>query len=239
MKIAFLLKGYYRLDDNGSQCGIRMSFTGKNMKYHFITDVMDNFYTNIYLPLNMKYDCDWYFVTYEDIDFSSFKNNLVSKMPKFDIITLNQHSNSTAIKTFYEGIKYIDSIKKYDRYIFARNDLLYKKSIDWFLPQYSIEHYFYYLFKEVKYDDDRISDNIFVIDNDFESFKSILEECLSRNDIQESKLNLHNTYPIIQKYFKNISPMISGCYNNDTAYNYELSKNPIYKFANRPYYFDD
>lgn len=76
----------------------------------------------------MKYDCDWYFVTYEDIDFSLFKNSLLNKMPKFDVIALKQHSNSTAIKTFYEGIKYIDSIKKYDRYIFAKK-IYYTKNL--------------------------------------------------------------------------------------------------------------
>lgn len=238
MKIAFLLKGYYRLD-NGSQKGIKFSYTGGNIKYHFIDDVMDNFYTNIYLPLNSNYDCDWYFVTYEDVDTLTFKSNLLKVMPKFDIIFQKQSEDSTAIKTFHEGVKYINNKKKYNRYIFARNDLLYKKSIDTFLPQHSTEEYFYYLFKEITYNDDRISDNIFIIDNNVELFISILEECLTDNNILQSRLNLHNVYPIIKKYFKNISPMIDGCYDNDTSYNCHLSKNPIYKFAKRPYYFND
>lgn len=50
MKIAFLLKGYYRLDNN-NQLGIRFTFTGHNMQYHFLYDAMDNFYKNIYIYL--------------------------------------------------------------------------------------------------------------------------------------------------------------------------------------------
>jgi hypothetical protein len=238
MKIAFLLKGYYRLDNN-KQKGRRFTFTGKEMQYHFINDVMDNFNKYIYIPLNSKYDCDWYFVTYEDIDALTFKNNLIETMPKFNVIYLQQNTDTTSVKTFYAGVTHINNIKKYDRYIFARNDLLYKKSIDTFLPQYCLEEYFYYLFKELTYDDDRISDNIFIVDNNVELFISILKECLTNNNIKESQFNLHNVYPIIKKYFKNISPIINGCYNNDTAYNYPLSNNPIYKFAKRPYYFND
>ena len=236
MRIAFLLKGYYRLD-NTIQEGIKHSFTGKNLKYHFINDVMDNFYTNIYIPLNLKFVCDWYFVTYEDVDTSLFKNNLLKIMPKFDIIFLKQDKNSTSIKTFYTGVKYINNKKKYDRYIFARNDLLYKKSIDDFFPPYSIEEYFYYLFKEITYNDDRISDNIFIIDNNIELFILILEECLSNNNIKEGRLNLHNAYSIIKKYFNNISPIINECYDNDTSHNRPLSNNPIYKLAARPCYY--
>ncbi len=239
MKIAFLLKGYYRID-NGSQKGIKNSFTGNNIQYHFMNDVVDNFYINIYIPLNSKYDCDWYFITYEDVDSLLFKKNTLSIMPKFDIIFLKQDNHSSSTRTFYEGVKYINNKQNYNRYIFARNDLLYKTSIDTFFPQYSIEERFYYLFKEVSYNDDRISDNIFIIDNNIESFISILEECLSNNTIKEpTYCSLHSIYPIIQKYFKNILPIIPGCYNNDTSYDYPLSNNPIYKFAKRPYHFND
>lgn len=235
MKVAFLLKGFYRLDN--TQSGIRFTFTGQNQNYHF-NNVIDNFYENVYIPLNNTCDCDWYFVTYEDIDILEFKTFLLSKMPLFKFILMKQTDDSTAIQNFYYGVKHIADNKKYDRYIFARNDLEYKKTFDTFLPVYdSLEAKFFYLFKELTHNDDRISDNIFIVDNNVELFILFLEECLSRNDVKESKYNLHNTYEILVKYFKTISSLIDGCYDNDTSYNYPFSNNPVYKFANRPYYF--
>jgi hypothetical protein len=243
-KIAFILKGYYILDENTK--GIR--YSNKFVKYYnFIEQVLYFFYIDVYLSFkSCNYDVDYYFITYSSIYDKVLYDKIIELIPNIKLKFLELDNNSTSINLLYEGIKYVNNIKKYDRYIIVRNDMIYKLPIHKWLPIYNGLQFFYYLFDELTLNSGRISDCLHIIDNNIDKYIELLEECINNyknvseneNVMNEQYNTLHGILPLVKKYFENYDKIIKyRGFDTNTAYPWGTSNNPIYKLAGRDYHF--
>jgi hypothetical protein len=256
IKIAFLLRGYHLININ--TIGQRANTSKCINNYNFLDKVLGEFIGNIVEPFNNApdlYDIDYYFITYESKIMNNLIETLKQKIPNMNIKFIRNSNNNTSISTLLQGILWIDNEckinnKKYNRYIIARNDMIYKQNILNWIPEYNNNDTFYYLFNEItnsnyinKFDKNnnygRISDNLICIDGSLQKYIDIIMKCLQYPNEIEIYSCFHGILHIIYKYYDRMSvkSIIDGIYDTDTQYKSQLSCNPIYYLAGRPYYF--
>lgn len=230
MKIAYLLRGFHYIDKD--TLGVRAWTSVAAIKYYnFVEQVLDNFIENVVKPLKKDHEVDYYFVTYNSNVSETFKNSLSIKMGAVKILFIESNSRNTSVNTLLTGIRWIDT--GYDRYIISRNDMIFKKEIVDFFPNYQAGC-FHYLFEEKKVNDCvRIGDNMWMIDGSLIGFIKVIEACSVSPQGKETFECFHGILKMVQCYYSHTCPIIKECWDTDTRYAYSLSCNPIYKLAGR------
>ena len=204
--------------------------------YYFMRDISDNFQENIYNPLCEIYgeDIDFYFISYEAEDRKEFVKELTTKMPRFKCHLLKQDPDYTSVMLIRDGMKWVGSQKKYDRIIIARNDMMYKKPIDQWLPDFT-DDTFWYLFKEIpEGNTERMGENLHIVDGDIKKLISILTICIYYRIHTEHYMNIHAITPFLRDAFTNVNPILKDKhYDTNTVHSNEDSNNPIYWLGSR------
>jgi hypothetical protein len=231
-KVAYVCRGYHTLNDKTYGDTLSRPYV---KDYYFMRDISDNFKETIYDPLCKIYgnDIDFYFVSYEAKDRKNFVSELTTKMPKFKCHLLQQDPEYTSVMLIRDGIKWVSSQKTYDRIILARNDMMYKKPINEWLPEYSPDT-FWYLFKEIpEGNTERMGENLHIIDGDVKKLISILSVCIYYRANLEHYKNMHSITPFLRDAFTNVVPVLDKHYDTNTVHSHEHSNNPIYWLGSR------
>jgi hypothetical protein len=242
MKIAILIYGYFFIDENMTL--IRAPHSKKQLnKYSFVNDSFNHFMSHIYIPLKKIYEIvDVYMIAHKFAHpkFEFIKKELHKTCDFFNIYWTDKIESPRLTCSYFNLIKFcLNSKIKYDRYIITRNDIFYKQKISYWNPPNNNSNFCYYLFKDYAENwnnGKKISDIIFIIDGDLKKFQNSIKNYIIKYPI---KSDMHDIYIFLEREYNiNISHIVEGNYDSNTAKNIKDSYNPIYIMINRLYYFD-
>jgi len=242
MRIAILLYGYFYVDH---AMDLWRAPHSKNQlkKYSFVQDGYPEFIKNVYIPIKELYgdgNVDVYMITHEFSHprFDQLKNELINTCKNFTIFFTNKVESPRLPYTYWNLANKVSNVQKYDRYFITRGDLIYKNKITHFFPRYTQNDACWFVFKDYKepWEDLRIiSDIMFIIDNNIEKFKRSVAKQIS---LHPERTEMHGIYYFLRENFgQNLSFMVDGHYDSNTATKAKEGNNPVYIMFGRPYYF--
>lgn len=247
MNVAILLYGYFFVDGSINLWRALHSKAQLN-NYFFIEDSFDHFMSHIYKPLKNKYqNVDVYMITHEfdHPKFKELKKKLLEKCNFFSIYFTNKIESPRLPYTYFNLIRFAlnNKTKKYDRYLFTRGDIFYKKNILEWIPPFSEKDFCWCVFKDHKQTwekENTISDIMFLIDNKSKGIEKFMDSVYEYVKKFPERNELHGIYNFVNSFFKkNVGFIADGHYDSNTAKNIQESCNPIYIMINRKYHFDE